>query len=74
MYKAYNNLLPPQLQNCFKQVYVTSVLARTNNNFQVNFTRTNVKAMCVSNRGIKLWNNLENVIKIVLVYLFLREK
>ena len=45
IYKAYINLLPPQLQNCFKQVYVTSVRARTNNNFQVNFNRTNVKAI-----------------------------
>ena len=57
MFKAYHNVLPDSLQfflNLRVQIYDT----RQKCNFTVHRAHTNVKSMCISIYGVKLWNAL----------------
>ena len=63
MYKAAHNLLPVNIQCFFKQAgdhvpYVT----RQNRKFQISYTRTSLKAMCLSVCGPKIWNKLPKTV------------
>ena len=54
MFKAYNNMLPVNLQKLFVRV---EPIRRTRN---VNmFERRFIRTMSLSNCGVKLWNGLE---------------
>jgi hypothetical protein len=59
MHKAYNNLLPLNLQKCFSVDNVATFSTRRKNKFKINYVRTNMKAMCISIRGVKMWNALD---------------
>ena len=57
MFKAYHNVLPDCLQKMFNlrvQIYDT----RQKCTFSVHRAHTNVKSMCISIYGVKLWNSL----------------
>ena len=57
MFKAYHNVLPDSLQKMFNlrvQIYDT----RQKCTFSVHRAHTNVKSMCISIYGVKLWNSL----------------
>ena len=57
MFKAYHNVLPDSLQKMFNlrvQIYDT----RQKCTFSVHRANTNVKSMCISIYGVKLWNSL----------------
>ena len=57
MFKAYHNILPDSLQKMFNlrvQIYDT----RQKCTFTVHRAHTNVKSMCISIYGVKLWNLL----------------
>ena len=57
MFKAYHNVLPDSLQFLFNlhvQIYDT----RQKCTFSVHRVHTNVKSMCISIYGVKLWNSL----------------
>ena len=57
MFKAYHNVLPDSLQKMFTlrvQIYDT----RQKCTFTVHRAHTNVKSMCISIYGVKLWNSL----------------
>ena len=58
MFKAYNNMLPVNLQKLFVRV---EPIRRTRNvnMFERRFVRTELKSMSLSNCGVKLWNRLE---------------
>ena len=58
MFKAYNNMLPVNLQKLFVRV---EPIRRTRNvnMFERRFVRTELKSMSLSNCGVKLWNGLE---------------
>ena len=62
MYKAYHNQLPHCMQELFKErdteyeLRGTGVLKRSN-------ARINIKARCLSVRGVCLWNSLESKLK-----------
>ena len=62
MFKAYNNMLPVNLQKLFVRV---EPIRRTRNvnMFERRFVRTELKSMSLSNCGVKLWNGLEINIK-----------
>ena len=57
MFKLYYGKLPTLLQSRFKRsqnIHNT----RSRNTFIVRYSRTNLKAMCISVWGVKLWNAL----------------
>ena len=57
MFKAYHNVLPDSLHKMFNlrvQIYDT----RQKCTFSVHRAHTNVKSMCISIYGVKLWNSL----------------
>ena len=58
MFKAYNNMLPVNLQKLFVRV---EPIRRTRNvnMFERRFVRTELKSMSLSNCGVKLWKGLE---------------
>ena len=65
MYKAFNSSLPENLQKLFaKKTYKDNVVTtRQLNKFKPPACRTTLKSMCISVRGVKLWNTLdENLI------------
>ena len=58
MFKAYHNILPDSLQKMFTlrvQIYYDT---RQTCTFTVHRAHTNVKSMCISICGVKLWNSL----------------
>ena len=59
MFKAYNNMLPVNLQKLFVRV---EPIRRTRhiNMFERRYIRTELKSMSLSNCGVKLWNGLES--------------
>jgi FMN-dependent NADH-azoreductase len=63
MYKAYNILLPKNVQKYFDTVNVLTKRTRQKYNFKVKYVRTNLKAMGLTVRGVKLWNGLDNHLK-----------
>ena len=70
MFKLYYGKLPTLLQSRFKRsqnIHNT----RTMNAFTVRYSRTNLKAMCISVWGVKLWNALPvNIKEIRSLYTF----
>ena len=59
LYKANNNLLPVNIQfffTLYKSVYET----RQSPTFKQNYARTNLKRMCISVKGVILWNSLDS--------------
>lgn len=61
-YKARNNLLPGNLQKLFKE-REGRYEYRHKLNFQQPKARTTLKSMCISVKGVKLWNGLPDEIK-----------
>ena len=64
MYKAYHNSLPLKVQTFFQignciDFYST----RQQNKFRVNFVRTTMKANCLSVAGVRVWNELPQIIR-----------
>ena len=62
MFKLFTNDCPKHLQLRFT-IYENPHNTRRKNNFIVLYSRTNMKAMCLSVYGVKLWNNLPENIK-----------
>ena len=70
MFKAYSGKLPTLLQNRFNRSLNVHHTCRMNT-FIVTYSRTNMKAMCLSVVGVKLWNMLpENIKDTRSVYIF----
>ena len=64
MFKAYHNLLPHSTQMYFKlNVNVHKYNTRQEEQFVTNYRRTTLKSMCLSNIGVKLWNNVPSELK-----------
>ena len=59
MFHLFHGTLPIHLQNRFT-VHSTTRSTRCVNTFVMVQARTNVKAMCLSASGVKLWNSLTN--------------
>ena len=69
MFKAYSGKLPTLLQNRFNRSLNVHHTRRMNT-FIDTYSRTNMKAMCLSVAGVKLWNMLpENIKDIRSVYI-----
>ena len=70
MFKLYYSKLPTLLQYRFKRsqnIHNT----RSKNTFIVRYSRTNLKAMCISVCGVKLWNAMPvNIKEIRSLYTF----
>ena len=70
MFKLYHGKLPTLLQSRFKRsqnIHNT----HSRNTFTVRYSRTNLKAMCISVWGVKLWNALPvNIKEIRSLYAF----
>ena len=65
MYKAFNNLLPCNIQSLFVNVsQIHSHGTRQQLQMYNKSSRTNVKCMSVSVIGVKMWNALDNEIKL----------
>ena len=64
MHKAYNSTLPPNIQNLFsiKLQNESKMTTRQTNKFIQPRPRTTLKSMCISIRGVKLWNSLDSEI------------
>ena len=59
MYKVYNQNAPRNLLELFEvKVNNTYYNLRSKSAFNLKFVRTTQKQMCLSIRGIKLWNSL----------------
>ena len=59
MFHLFHGTLPIHLQNRFTIHYTTRSTRRVNTFVMVQ-ARTNIKAMCISVSGVKLWNSLSN--------------
>ena len=59
MFHLFHGTLPIHLQNRFT-VHSTTRSTRRINTFVMVQARTNIKAMCLSVSGVKLWNSLSN--------------
>ena len=75
MFKAYHNELPGSLQKMFN-LHVQKYDTRHKYTFSVHRAHTNIKSMCISIYGVKLWNslhtNLNSIGAHLLVALFVR--
>ena len=58
MFHLFHGTLPIHLQNIIR--YSTTRSTRRINTFVMVQARTNIKAMCLSVYGVKLWNYLSN--------------
>ncbi len=64
MFKAYNNQLPPNVQDLFMLLRDCNTYnTRQNDNFYQVKVRTSLRQMCPSIRGVTLWNNLPDYLK-----------
>ena len=73
MFKLYYGKLPTLLQSRFKRsqnIHNT----RSRNTFIVRYSRTNLKAMCISVWGVKLWNALTVYLRRLEVCTYLKLK
>ena len=62
MYKAFHNLLPLNVQQCFN-IYKSVYSSRQECNFIQKYARTSLKSMCtgcISVKGVKLWNAFDS--------------
>ena len=64
LYKAFHGILPYSIQSLFK-LNVNNT--RQYNKFVVKYTRTSLKAKCISSYGVRYWNKLSSEIQISLV-------
>ena len=62
MFNIFHGTLPIQLQRRFTK-YSSVYSIRQNKSFVMVQVRTNLKAMCLSVHGVKLWNTLPDDIK-----------
>ena len=65
MFKAYNMLLPKNIQSLFRKKTHTEgqIETRHINNFHLPRARTTLKSMSITVYGVKLWNTLsQNII------------
>ena len=63
MYKAYNKLLPVNLQSCFSLITeVSNRSYRSKHKFKVSYVRTYLRSMSLTLKGIKLWNQLDETL------------
>ena len=72
MYKAFHFELPINLQNMFiidKSIYYDT---RSKFNFRLRYVRTKLKSICVSLLGVKLWNALDDKVKSIQIFFYLR--
>ena len=62
MFKAYNTMLPVNLQKLFVRV---EPIRRTIhvNMFERKYIRNELKSMSLSNYGVKLWNGIDSKLK-----------
>ena len=59
MFKAFHNLLPLNVQQFFS-IYESVYSTRQECNFIQKYARTSLKSMCISVKGVKLWNALDS--------------
>ena len=59
MFKAYRYILPMNVQKLFK-IHESQYSSRHKCKFKQIYVRTNLKSMCISVTGVKLWNSLDN--------------
>ena len=62
MFHLFHGTLPIHLQNRFT-VHSTTRSTRRVNTFVMVQARTNIKTMCLSVSGVKLWNSLSNTLR-----------
>ena len=62
MFNVFNGILPIQLQRRFTK-YSSVHSTRQKKSFVIVRVRTNLKVMCLSVYGVKLWNTLPDEIK-----------
>ena len=65
MHKVYNNAVPEQINELFTKSESTHNPTRyaSNNNFLINFTKTEKGKRAISVAGAKVWNELPRPIK-----------
>ena len=59
MFKAYRYILPMNVQKLFT-IHESRYSSRHKCKFKQIYIRTNLKSMCISVTGVKLWNSLDN--------------
>ena len=59
MFKAYRYILPMNVQKLFR-IHDSRYSSRYKCKFKQIYIRTNLKSMCISVTGIKLWNSFDN--------------
>ena len=59
MFKGYRYILPMNVQKLFR-IYESRYSSRHKCKFKQIYVRTNLKNMCISVTGVKLWNTLDN--------------
>ena len=62
MFKAYNNILPPCMQELYKPRESQYALRGTGI-FNKGSAKNNIKGRCISVKGVNLWNKLDNHLK-----------
>jgi len=61
LYKAYKQPLPVKLLQFFSTVNsIHNHCTRHSDDFAVKYCRTTSKSMCISIKGVKMWNSLSN--------------
>ena len=63
MFKAYNSLLPPNLQKKFLLDSNHRYHTKNKYNFKQYRVRTKKKQLSISTAGVKLWNSLDDTLK-----------
>ena len=59
MFKAYRYMLPMNVQKLFR-IHESRYSSRHKCKFKQIYACTNLKNMCISVTGVKLWNSLDN--------------
>ena len=73
MFHLFHGTLPIHLHNRFT-IYSTTRSTRRINTFVMVQARTNIKAMCLSVYGVKLWNSLPNNLRDCNSVIFFKKK
>ena len=73
MFNLFLGTLPIKLQNRFT-IYSTTRSTRRINTFVMVQAKTNIKAMCLSVYGVKLWNSLPNNLRYCNSVIFFKKK
>ncbi len=58
MFKAFNQLLPKNLQKYFVKTLDHGYDMKNKDNFYQKFARTKKKQLCISISGVKIWNSI----------------